>query len=195
MVNYMLGASLMKFQGKMVLFILLFGLIAGIAAVAADDSEVCVACHIISSPALVMQWQESLHADQDVGCLSCHETDTGDIDAWDHFGYFVSPLVTPKDCAACHEREYEEFRQSHHAKAGEIIASLDNVLAEKAAGLPGNIADAVNGCWQCHGSIIKYERDARGEIVLVGPYKRYGGMHLTPVHATSGVLGLVHAHA
>ena len=22
-----------------------------------------------------------------------------------------------------------------------------------------------------------------------------GGMHLTPVHATSGVLGLVHAHA
>ena len=26
------------------------------------------------------------------------------------------------------------------------------MLAEKAAGMPGNIADAVNGCWQCHGS-------------------------------------------
>ena len=47
------------------------------------------------------------------------------------------------------------FSRSHHARAGEILASLDNVLAEKAAGMPGNIADAVNGCWQCHGSEVK----------------------------------------
>ena len=71
-------------------------------------------------------------------------------------------------CSKCHTREYEEFSQSHHARAGEILASLDNVLAEKTAGMPGNIADAVNGCWQCHGSIIRFERDDGGEIVRVG---------------------------
>jgi hypothetical protein len=52
------------------------------------------------------------------------------------------------------------------------LASLDNVLAEKAAGMPGNIADAVNGCWQCHGSIIKYLRDDSGKIIRTGRDKK-----------------------
>jgi len=34
--------------------------------------------------------------------------------------------------------------------------------------MPGNVADAVNGCWQCHGSIIKFKRDAKGEILRTG---------------------------
>ncbi len=66
------------------------------------------------------------------------------------------------------QKEFEEFTNSHHANAGEILASLDNVLAEKAAGMPGNKADAVNGCWQCHGTIIRFERDPQGQIVRVG---------------------------
>jgi hydroxylamine dehydrogenase len=147
-------------------------LLIGLAATAfADDSESCLACHSTLSPALVMQWEGSTHADEGVGCISCHKADPDDADAWSHMGYTVSPLVTPKDCAACHEREYVEFSRSHHAKAGEIMASLDNVLAEKAAGLPGNIADAVNGCWQCHGSIIKFVKDSDGRIVREGPYE------------------------
>ncbi len=76
--------------------------------------------------------------------------------------------IEAKDCARCHVREYEEFSRSHHARAGGILASLDNVLAEKAAGMPGNKADAVNGCWQCHGSIVKMVRDENGEIVRSG---------------------------
>ena len=137
----------------------------------AEDSSLCISCHATSSAALVMQWRDSTHAENDVGCLACHEADERDADAWFHLGYYVSPIVTPLDCAGCHEREYVEFSQSHHAKAGEILASLDNVLAERAAGMPGNIADAVNGCWQCHGSIIKYERDAEGEILTSGPFQ------------------------
>lgn len=76
--------------------------------------------------------------------------------------------MTPKDCGQCHDREVQEFSRSHHAKAGEILASLDNVLAEKVAGLPGNNADAVNGCLQCHGSIIRFARDEKGEVVRTG---------------------------
>ena len=119
---------------------------AGLTA-AALDNEVCLSCHRTSSPALVMDWESSRHGKAKVGCVECHEAKKDDVDAWFHMGTCVSPLVTPLDCSRCHRREYDEFTRSHHARAGEIIASLDNVLAEKAAGMPGNIADAVNGCW------------------------------------------------
>jgi len=125
----------------------------------------CEACHRKLSPALVMEWQRSRHGENGVGCVDCHSAKEGEVDAWQHEGVWVSALVTPKDCAQCHDKECKEFAVSHHAKAGEILASLDNVLAEKAAGKPGNNADAVNGCWQCHGTIVKFQRNDKGEIL------------------------------
>jgi hypothetical protein len=133
-----------------------------------DENKTCVECHKKNSPALVMEWERSRHAQVGTGCRECHGAKEGEPDAWKHEGAWVSALVTPKDCAQCHEKEHQEFAPSHHAKAGEILASLDNVLAEKAAGMPGNIADAVNGCWQCHGSIIKFKRDEKGKILTTG---------------------------
>jgi hypothetical protein len=129
-----------------------------------EENKACVDCHRKNSPALVMEWERSRHAAVGTGCRDCHGAKEGEPDAWKHEGAWVSALVTPKDCAQCHEQEFKEFNQSHHAKAGEILASLDNVLAEKAAGMPGNVADAVNGCWQCHGGIVKFQRDEKGEI-------------------------------
>jgi hypothetical protein len=139
------------------------------AAIITETNKACVACHQLRSPALVMQWKASGHARFGVGCVDCHLADAADVDAWQHNGVWVSALVTPLDCAKCHSDEYDQFRGSHHAKAGEILASLDNVLAEKAAGLPDNKADAVNGCWQCHGTIIKFLYDEQGEILREGP--------------------------
>jgi len=140
-------------------------------AAATDETagnESCVDCHRTRSPALVMEWERSRHADADVDCLACHEATAETVGAWKHHGALVSMLVTPKRCGECHDVEAKQFSHSHHARAGEILASLDNVLAEKAAGMPGNIADAVNGCWQCHGSIIKFERDEAGNIATAG---------------------------
>ena len=128
----------------------------------------CVDCHRQDSPALVKEWEHSRHAENGVGCADCHGAEKGDIDSWLHQGSLISTLVTPKDCSQCHSREYEEFSKSHHARAGEILASLDNILAEKVAGMPGNISDAVNGCWQCHGGIIKFSRDEKGKILTSG---------------------------
>jgi nitrate/TMAO reductase-like tetraheme cytochrome c subunit len=153
--------------------------IAAIAAVAttsllrtsethSQGAQSCVDCHRKASPALVMEWERSLHSKNDVGCAECHGANEGEPDAWLHEGAWVSALVTPKDCGQCHDREVEEFSHSHHAKAGEILASLDNVLAEKVAGMPGNNADAVNGCLQCHGSIIRFARDDKGQIIRSG---------------------------
>ena len=130
-----------------------------------STNDACVACHRLQSPALVMEWERSQHGKQGVSCADCHGAKEGEPDAWKHQGVWVSALVTPKDCSQCHEKEFKEFSVSHHAMAGEILASLDNVLAEKAAGMPGNVADAVSGCWQCHGGIIKFQRDAKGAIL------------------------------
>lgn len=129
----------------------------------------CVDCHRTLSPALVMEWERSRHGQYGISCVDCHGAEKGDIDAWTHQGTEVSVLVTPKDCAKCHELEYEQFSRSHHAKAGQILASLDNVLAEKVAGMPSNNADAVNGCWQCHGSMIKFKRDKDGKVLRSPP--------------------------
>jgi hydroxylamine dehydrogenase len=127
----------------------------------------CVDCHRRDAAALVMEWERSRHAQYGVGCVDCHAAEKGEVDAWLHEGAWIATLVTPTDCGRCHAREVQEFSRSHHARAGEILASLDNVLAEKMAGMPGNVADAVNGCWQCHGSIVRFRRDAQGEILRV----------------------------
>lgn len=129
------------------------------------QGQECVDCHAQQNPALVMEWKESRHAQEGVTCLKCHKARSSEVDAWMHEGSSIATLVTPKDCASCHPDEFDQFDGSHHARAGEIIASLDNVLAEKVAGMPHNNADAVSGCWQCHGSVVKFQRDDTGEIL------------------------------
>ena len=60
-----------------------------------------------------------------------------EVDAYEHYGQIISTIVTPKDCGRCHEQEVAEFNSSHHAKAGRILGSLDNVLAEVVEGNRG----------------------------------------------------------
>ena len=132
----------------------------------------CVTCHRQRSAGLVMEWEASRHAQVGVGCVECHQAREDVPGAWRHEGVVVTTLVTPTNCGRCHEKEVREFSRSHHARAGEIIYSLDNVIALKIAGTPGNPADAVNGCWQCHGSLVRFQRDAGGQIVRSGPEGR-----------------------
>ncbi len=136
-----------------------------------EQSKQCLECHRAQSVALYQMWGESKHYRANVGCFECHTADEGDPDAYDHFGQTIAIIVSPKDCARCHAKEVEEFVGSHHAKAGRILGSLDNVLAEivegntsfVTPGFPeGNAASAVNGCWQCHGSQVKVLED--GEL-------------------------------
>ncbi len=128
------------------------------------ESKECVECHKDSSPGIYQQWGESKHYRGKVGCYECHKAEAGDKDAMKHEGKLISIIVSPRDCARCHSLETKQFQSSHHAKAGRILGSLDNVLAEvvegnndfKTPGFPhGNSAAAVNGCWQCHGSQVK----------------------------------------
>ena len=138
----------------------------------------CMMCHLKENKSLVLQWQESPHAaakEGPIGCYTCHAADPGDPIGYQHEGAFIKTLMTPKDCSYCHKREYTEYTNSHHATAGQILASLDNLLGEvvcsapaeamKRWGLPETFAkaDAANGCWQCHGSVVKVMKDKAGK--------------------------------
>jgi hypothetical protein len=134
-------------------------------------SKACVDCHQKSSAGIIDHWKGSTHAVKGVGCVECHLANKGDVDAFDHYGATIATIVTPKDCGRCHKTETAEFVASHHAKAGNILESLDNFLAETVEGnrepfnphspTPGRDFDMVNGmasvnvgCKQCHGSKV-----------------------------------------
>lgn len=136
-----------------------------------DSSRACVDCHTQSTPGIVSHWKDSTHARKGIGCFECHEAKAGEADAFAHYGHTIATIVTPMDCARCHAQESGEFAASHHAKAGNILASLDNFLAETVEGArapfnphaptPGKVVDQVNGmasaysgCQQCHGSKV-----------------------------------------
>ncbi len=135
----------------------------GLPQISAQTQE-CIDCHKKESRALYQQWGESKHYRANVGCFECHRAEKSDPDAKSHYDQTISVIVSPKDCARCHSREVEEFLGSHHSKAGRILGSLDNVLAEVVEGNRGFVTEgfpegvsaaAVSGCWQCHGSQIK----------------------------------------
>ncbi len=136
-----------------------------------EDTRHCTSCHGEqgAGKAIVEQWKNSKHAEVGVGCLECHEAQKGDIDAYEHEGKLIATIVTPKDCAECHKEEAEQFTTSHHADAGMIMGSLDNVLAEVVEGHTafnnGSNPAAANGCWQCHGSKVEILKDDNGKPV------------------------------
>ena len=133
-------------------------------------SKDCVECHKKENRALYQQWGASKHYRGNVGCYECHVANEDDSDAFNHYDYTIATIVSPLDCSRCHSKEAEEFAGSHHSKAGRILGSLDNVLAEVVEGNHGMItagfpqgvsAAAVNGCWQCHGSQVKVLGDGK----------------------------------
>ncbi|WP_428264842.1 multiheme c-type cytochrome [Haliangium sp.] len=147
------------------------------------NSAACVDCHAKSNPGIVDHWRGSTHARKGVGCLECHQAEAGEVDAFHHYGQDIATVVTPLDCSRCHTVEFEEFTRSHHAKAGNILHSLDNRLAETIEGsrvpfaphspTPGRSVDQVNGmasantgCQQCHGSKVALQSTDGGMITV-----------------------------
>jgi hypothetical protein len=126
--------------------------ISKLAANASKESQACIKCHREGvAPLVVQQWATSRHAQVGIACFECHQAATDRPDGFDHFGQRISVMVTPNSCGTCHAQEAQEFQASHHAQAGQILGSLDNVLGEDVEGP----AAAVMGCKKCHGSVVK----------------------------------------
>lgn len=138
------------------------------------ETQKCIKCHKKDHPGIVQQWGASKHYSAKVGCYECHAAQPGDPDAYLHDNKdvkeHISIIVSPKDCANCHEKEAREMTGSHHAKGGRLLDSLDNLLAEVVEGNNSLITEgfpegvspaAVSGCWQCHGSQVKVLKDGQ----------------------------------
>ncbi len=126
------------------------------------ESRTCVSCHREKTPSIYHQWGASKHYRANVGCYECHQASTSDKDAIMHKEFVISVVVSPRDCAQCHEKEAAQFERSHHAAAGNILGSLDNRLAEVVEGMPmldGTSAVTTVGCAGCHGSIVRVNSD------------------------------------
>jgi hypothetical protein len=148
------------------------------------SSRECVGCHERTNAGIVQQWRDSRHAARGVGCLDCHRARKGEADAFEHAGALVAVVVTPRDCARCHRVEDEQFEASHHARAGNILASLDNFLAETVEGARerfnphapagskealvdvNGMASAQVGCQQCHGGKVAIVKKGGGTITV-----------------------------
>jgi len=131
-----------------------------------EMNKKCITCHLKENKSMVKQWEASAHAaakEGQVGCYNCHAAEQGDETGYQHEGAFIKAILSPRDCSKCHDPEAEEMGISHHATAGEIMASLDNMLAEVIGGMPDNKANMHSGCWQCHGSIVTLKRDKDGK--------------------------------
>jgi hydroxylamine dehydrogenase len=144
-----------------------FAVTSGLPAALSPQTQECLGCHRNDNPGLYQQWGVSVHYSANVGCFECHQAEVGDPDLLKdgiHDEFLISTIVSPLDCKRCHAKEVAEFLDSHHSKSGRIMGSLDNLLAEVVEGnngmttpmFPEGIsAAAVNGCWQCHGSVVK----------------------------------------
>lgn len=147
------------------------------------SSRQCVECHRQQTPGIIDHWKGSKHARTGVGCAECHQAEKGDADAFDHYGQLIATVVTPRDCGRCHQEVGREFEASHHADAGNILASLDNFLAETVEGArqpfdphsptPGRpvapvngMASSLSGCQQCHGSKMALLASDGGRITV-----------------------------
>jgi hydroxylamine dehydrogenase len=122
----------------------------------AQIGQICLGCHKKESPGIVTEWQKSSHANKKVDCYDCHKGKEGDKGVVSHEQdkagkpIFITTIVSPKTCAQCHEKEVAQQQRSHHAKAAQILASLDNIMGEVIGG-----PAAVNaGCRQCHGGEV-----------------------------------------
>ncbi len=127
-----------------------------------EETLECIECHVTETNGIYQEWGTSKHFRGNVGCYECHGAEKGDADAFDHEGHLISIIVSPKDCSRCHANEVKEFDESHHAKAGMILGSLDNFLADIVEGnweFYGGSALTVSGCQQCHGSVVEVNED------------------------------------
>ncbi len=160
------------------------------------QSQACIACHKTFTPGIVQDWLTSAHSmttpagalakpplermfsaakapegssNTVVGCYECHGRNPGaHKDTFEHFGFSIHVVVTPKDCAACHPVEVAQFEKSKMSYAysnledNAVLHTLvDTIIGPKETSgtgpviirKPGDIV-AGNTCFGCHGMPI-----------------------------------------
>ena len=159
------------------------------------QTQECIGCHITVTPGIVKDWETSRHShirlenalvkpaierrvsslnppaelrSHVVGCFECHSRNTEKHkDSFDHFGYRINIIVTPNDCATCHEVEVTEYEQSKKANAyanlmenpvyHTLVSTIDGMKAIKGNEIVSAEPSDVSlneSCLGCHGTVV-----------------------------------------
>jgi hypothetical protein len=74
----------------------------------------CAECHRRETSAIVVEFEQSRHAQKGINCLDCHHPAPGQP-TLDHNGFVIAKSLTSANCAQCHATEYDQFTRSRHA--------------------------------------------------------------------------------
>jgi hydroxylamine dehydrogenase len=181
--------------GVLMLFPLVVAAQAAEAPVS-DDTDTCLGCHASTHPGIVEGWRQSRHAmttpaeavkkkdlkrkvsardvpdrlaNHAVGCAECHTLNAKDHkDTFEHNGYEVHVVVSPRDCATCHVQEQQQFDRNLMAHAyGNLVDNgvyqllvksiNDTPLFDKGRMAFNGANDATQGesCLYCHGTKLQ----------------------------------------
>ena len=134
-----------------------------------QETKRCMRCHNDNHPGMVDQYEESAHYDAGVGCLDCHSAADDEPTAEKHFDSVISQIVTPEDCAECHQDETGQFHDSMHDEAAfysaSTLSNVDNGSDVMPTGWNNNVlvhnsrASAEAGCQECHGAELRVMND------------------------------------
>ena len=156
----------------------------------------CIDCHTTFQPGIVADWQKSRHAaatpaqamqvealalkvsnrdvpenlrNTAVGCAECHMLRPDEhADTFEHNGYEIHIVVSPKDCSTCHNVEADQYAGNLMAHAYKNLAGnalyqkLQRSILGKTARDHGRIGfependmTRAEGCYYCHGTVLE----------------------------------------
>ncbi len=114
-------------------------------------AKTCVECHATKTPQIVTDWKLSKHAQNSIGCDTCHggghttATDVAKVN-----------IPTAETCAACHPERVKQFKASKHAAAWVAMKAMPTAHAQPVA-----LMDGMKGCGGCHKLGLKTEAEIK----------------------------------
>jgi hydroxylamine dehydrogenase len=163
-----------------------------------EDTKACLECHAAAHPGILADWQKSRMteitpaeamkkaelerrisvkklpdelAGHVVGCAECHTINPEKHpDTFDHEGYQVHTVVTPRDCATCHPVEVSQFGKNIMSHAhlnlnnNSVYLNMMEIINGEQGFEGGSITyqkpDAVtneDSCNYCHGTKVEVQ--------------------------------------
>jgi hypothetical protein len=161
-----------------------------------DATSECIDCHAMIHPGIVADWKNSRHAAVTpqkamavdgparklstqsvpeklqpvvVGCAECHTLrPKAHADTFDHNGYDLHVVVSPKDCATCHAQEAEQYSKNlmsyayYNLSGNKLYDHLKRSIIGKSRltqgkvifGQPDPVVEA-DACYYCHGTRLE----------------------------------------
>jgi len=167
-----------------------------LSAEVSEDSQDCIGCHEYVTPGIFADWKESRHSkftpaegmakdtlakrisagqvDENlaktvVGCAECHtlnaEKHPG---SFEHNGYTVHTVVSPRDCATCHPVEVEEYKDNlmnqaygnlmHNPTYLKMVDAVNGLHEYEKGTITFHGSDEANNndsCLSCHGTDVR----------------------------------------